>query len=67
MTLSEKVDKNVSLHSRLDRHSGTGTRGLPKKDGYGKFGWGTNGETFNEEDLDKDEINEEQPAQGNKL
>ncbi len=25
---------------RLDRHSGTGRRGLPKKEGYGKYGWG---------------------------
>lgn len=28
---------------RLDRHSGTGLRGLPKKEGAGKFGWGKTG------------------------
>jgi hypothetical protein len=29
---------------RLDRHSGTGNRGLAKKDGHaGKFGWGKPG------------------------
>eukprot|EP01102_Stenamoeba_stenopodia_P018424 TRINITY_DN6756_c0_g2_i2.p1 TRINITY_DN6756_c0_g2~~TRINITY_DN6756_c0_g2_i2.p1 ORF type:complete len:348 (+),score=87.55 TRINITY_DN6756_c0_g2_i2:65-1108(+) len=28
---------------RLDRHSGTGLRGLPKKEGAGKFGWGKPG------------------------
>lgn len=26
---------------RLDRHSGTGRRGLPKKEGHGKYGWGS--------------------------
>jgi len=29
---------------RLDRHSGSGTRGLPKKEGAGKYGWGTAGD-----------------------
>lgn len=33
-----KQDKDI----RLDRHSGTGTRGLPKKEGY--KGWGKLGE-----------------------
>jgi len=28
---------------RLERHSGTGLRGLPKKEGAGKFGWGKPG------------------------
>ncbi|GAM18997.1 hypothetical protein SAMD00019534_021720 [Acytostelium subglobosum LB1] len=45
MVLSEKVDKNV----RLDRHSGTGTRGLPKKNGHGKYGWGREGEVYNDQ------------------
>eukprot|EP01132_Coremiostelium_polycephalum_P009031 gene9031-11063_t len=55
MTLSEKVDKNA----RLDRHSGTGLRGLPKKNGHN--GWGSikdeinEGEqTFHEENDDKE-------------
>jgi len=39
MPLIDKVDKS----KRLDRHSGTGLRGLPKKEGAGRFGWGKQG------------------------
>jgi len=40
MPRNEKVDKN----ERLDRHSGTGIRGLPKKEGHAsKGGWGKEG------------------------
>ncbi|EGG14387.1 culmination specific protein 45D [Cavenderia fasciculata] len=50
MALKDKVDKNV----RLDRHSGTGTRGLPKKEGYGRYGWGKEGEAFVQDDVERD-------------
>ncbi|EFA80974.1 culmination specific protein 45D [Heterostelium album PN500] len=55
MVLSEKVDKNA----RLDRHSGTGLRGLPKKEGYGKYGWGKEGEIYDEDFKDEEELNRE--------
>jgi hypothetical protein len=35
------MPKNEKKDERLERHSGTGQRGLPKKGGHaGKFGWG---------------------------
>lgn len=47
-----KADKDV----RLDRHSGTGRRGLPKKEGFGKHGWGRPDDPNEELDVMYDEV-----------
>jgi len=62
MPRPEKVEK-------LPRHSGTGTRGLAKKDGHaGKYGWGKPG-TGHEVDpnIDKEDPNYESEEEGDVL
>jgi hypothetical protein len=48
-----KPEKNSDI--RLDRHSGSGLRGLPKKNGF--KGWGTGLEDSGPEILDENDPN----------
>eukprot|EP01135_Chromosphaera_perkinsii_P004131 Nk52_evm38s270 gene=Nk52_evmTU38s270 len=58
MKPEEKSERKQSKDARLDRHSGSGMRGLPKKGGAGGKGtWGKEGEEYDDSVLDENDPN----------